>query len=248
MIEKYKTLKFSYAYQLAGFLRQKVFENNPEDHLIDLIDPEHEKILKPDKKTVLHDYIEYEFTNEIEYYGRKLDYDTLGEDWESLLTDYNIFFSKEEWNEDEEEYFNYLETKIIENIACKIANETFHLLFSDRMFCLKFNKIIADNVSNYELKDYPEILSEDGKPKRLKYIPVWVKKAVYLRDRGSCAVCLTDLTGLLKTTYKNAIDHIVPLNLGGINDISNFQLICESCNLKKLGHTILTSEDYPTYF
>lgn len=64
----------------------------------------------------------------------------------------------------------------------------------------------------------------------------------------SPTICLTDLTGLLKTNFDKAIDHIVPLNLGGNNDITNLQLVCEKCNLEKPGHTIRTSDHYPTYF
>lgn len=103
------------------------------------------KILNPVKKTVLHDYIQWELENEIEYLGRKVDPDMISEDLESLL-----------------------------------------------------------------------------------------------RDKGSNAVCYKDLTALLKTDFNDAIDHIVPLNLEGINDITNFQLICRECNLEKSRHTIKT--------
>ena len=242
-------MKFSYAYNLAGFLREKVFNNLPEEYLTDSVEPQsHAKILKPHKETVLHDYIQVELRSELEYLGRKADPDLMAEDWESLLSDYNIDFSRDEVDEEQEEYIDYLETKLKENIVSKIADETFQLLFSDRMFCLKFNEIIANEINEYQLDDYPDLLEKDGKPIRCTYFPVWVQRAVFLRDKGCCAVCLKDLSGLLKTDFNNAIDHIVPLNLGGINDVTNFQLICRDCNLEKLGHTIKTSEFYPTYF
>ncbi|MBX7261815.1 MAG: HNH endonuclease, partial [Chitinophagales bacterium] len=178
----------------------------------------------------------------------KADPDMIIEDWESLLSDYKIDFSRSEIDEDEDNYVDYLEIKLKENVVSKIADETFQLLFGDRMFCQKFNEIIAADIQGYLLSDYPDLLEKDGKPKRCAYFPEWVQRAVFLRDKGCCAVCLKDLTGLLKTDFHDAIDHIVPLNLGGINDITNFQLICRDCNLDKSGHTIRTSEFYPTYF
>jgi hypothetical protein len=252
MIDQYKEIKFSYAYNLAGFLREKIFRNSKDDYLNDYFDVSNDlfqdKLLKTCKLTILHDYIKTEFELEIEYLGRKADPDLIEKDWEELLADYKIEYSKSDFDEDDESYVNYLERKINDNISEKIANETFQLLFSDRMFCLKFNSLIADNIKYLELNYYPDLLEADGKLKRCTYFPEWVQRAVYHRDKGCCAVCLKDLTGLLKTDFDAAIDHIVPLNLGGCNDITNFQLICRPCNLKKHGHTIETSELYPTYF
>lgn len=242
-------MKFSYAYNYAGFIRNKIFDNKPEDYLDEIIDPDLDKLLKPDKETILHDFIEWIIKDEIEYVGRKI-----GpiEDWEALLNDYKIPFSKNDFDEDEDEddgtYIDYLEQKIRENVIAKIANETFQLLFSDRAFCLEFNKLIADKIKNYTLSDFDDYMEKDGVLKRCTYFPVWVQRAVFLRDKGCCAICLTDLTGLLRTDFDKALDHIVPLNLGGNNDVTNLQLVCEKCNLEKLGHTIRTSEHYPTYF
>jgi hypothetical protein len=151
-------------------------------------------------------------------------------------------------DEAEYPYVTYLTDKVYSDVSSRVADETFQLLFSDRMFCLKFNSLIAETIKPLLVTDHPDLLEKDGKIKRCTYFPEWVQRAVFLRDKGCCAVCLKDLSGLLKTDYHDAIDHIVPLNLGGTNDITNFQLICRDCNLKKLGHTIVTSEYYPKYF
>jgi hypothetical protein len=255
MLDNYKEFKFSYSYNLAGFLRAKVFKNKKEDYLADYFDvldnDFRSKALKPKKQTVLHDYIKKELELEIEYLARKGDPDTLSEEWEELLTDYSINFSKSKVDVSlEEDYIDYLESKINDHLLDKIANETFHILFSDRMFCLKFNSIIAENIKELKKDDFPDFLKENGKVIRCPNFPEWVKRAILFRDRGSCAVCLKELSGVLRIneSREKAIDHIVPLNLGGINDICNFQLICQNCNSKKLGHTIITSDRYPMYF
>jgi 5-methylcytosine-specific restriction endonuclease McrA len=52
-----------------------------------------------------------------------------------------------------------------------------------------------------------------------------------LRQRGKCAIC----TKKLKTEghEKFHIDHIQPISKGGSNWITNIQLACQPCNLKK---------------
>lgn len=52
-------------------------------------------------------------------------------------------------------------------------------------------------------------------------------KALFLRQRGLCAVCRCDITD------KYDRDHIVPLARGGDNTILNIQLLCPSCNGQK---------------
>lgn len=47
------------------------------------------------------------------------------------------------------------------------------------------------------------------------------------QQREKCVVCRVDIS----ETYQ--IDHIMPLALGGSNNISNIQLLCSHCNLSK---------------
>jgi len=54
-----------------------------------------------------------------------------------------------------------------------------------------------------------------------------------------------DLSGLLDVAEDKEVqyDHIVPLENGGLNDISNLQLLCADCNLRK-GTTAMTGTNY----
>ncbi len=126
----------------------------------------------------------------------------------------------------------------------KITYEVFHLLFANRGFLLDFNK----SLSTY-LRDKPNLIphkyrTNSGKVKRDKYFPVWVKKAIFYRDKAKCVFCFKDLSGLLCTDSIIHFDHIVPLNSWGVNDPCNLQLLCEECNLKKGGDKALTSSRY----
>ncbi len=56
-------------------------------------------------------------------------------------------------------------------------------------------------------------------------LPAAVREYVLDRDRHSCQSC-----GISETL---TIDHIIPLNLGGSNDLSNLQTLCQSCNSSK---------------
>ncbi|AZB27416.1 HNH endonuclease [Chryseobacterium bernardetii] len=245
-MERYIQMDFGYAYNLAGHLKKKILENNQDDYILDFIDLDLEKAVKPNTNTILHTYIKNELFFEIEYIGQKGDPDTLAPEWESLLKAYKCKIKKKK--KKSSEYIHYLEHEIKKYLIPKIANETFQLLFGDRMFCLSFNKLIADYIKDLKTEDFPAYLKSDGKVKRCSYFPTWVQKAVFLRDRGCCAICLNDLSGLLKTDFNKELDHIVPLNLGGVNDISNLQLLCKKCNNKKLGNKIITSKFYPVYF
>jgi len=56
-------------------------------------------------------------------------------------------------------------------------------------------------------------------------IPQDVKNAVWKRDERQCVMC-----GSNKDLQ---YDHIIPLSLGGGNQVENIQLLCKDCNLTK---------------
>lgn len=120
--------------------------------------------------------------------------------------------------------------EVIENIV----NEMVYILFQNRDFLLNLNEWLAD-LNPYETKRVT--------------IPVWVQNAVFYRDNGHCVICKENLNGLvspLKVRSKH-FDHIVPIEKGGLNDISNIQLLCQECNLKK-GTEICTDTSYFFYY
>ena len=131
------------------------------------------------------------------------------------------------------EYTNYLEdnySEVIENIS----RDVFHILFQNRKFLLNFNRFMSD--------------VWEGKSTRV-HMPMWVKNAVKYRDNGRCVMCGKDLTGLLETEKirEKQFDHIVPLEIGGLNDVSNIQLMCQDCNREK-NTRAYTSDKYSLYY
>lgn len=102
----------------------------------------------------------------------------------------------------------------------QLSRELFYILFQNREFLLRFNYYLSS--------------ANPGVIPRCS-IPTWVKRAVKHRERGRCAFCRTDLSGVLDCEDKAAVhyDHIVPLHDGGLNDVSNIQLLCQKCNLEK---------------
>lgn len=61
------------------------------------------------------------------------------------------------------------------------------------------------------------------------------KRDIYIRDEGICQycgiICLLDVD--IDHPHKVNIDHIIPVEEGGTNDISNGQVLCLSCHKEK---------------
>lgn len=59
----------------------------------------------------------------------------------------------------------------------------------------------------------------------------WNKKK---QEYNNCCACCKVSSDISKLT----VDHIVPVSIGGSNDISNIQPLCRSCNSKKFNKII----------
>lgn len=156
---------------------------------------------------------------------------------------------------EEEHIHNYHEdlglTGQLDQLLTHLSNEVFYILFGNRLLLANLNEYISGVVKNIEKADLdPEhvaLLKKDGVPARVN-IPRWVRRAVFFRDRGMCAACNRDLSGLVTVEALEHFDHIIPLAKGGINDVTNIQLLCEKCNLSKGQKSLPTSSRYESWY
>jgi hypothetical protein len=253
--------KFCASYKIADQLRSVVFDGYCDEPL-EVASNFDEQLLKPTKNSILHDYITHFIVGYFDFYINGAAHDDFcGDEIREWCEEYSLdiktpkqYFEEAgiEYDEDEADLYEY-NTEYLRDVATErltplIQIEVFNLLFTDRCFLIEFNKAIAADVSQYKKAQFPEVLSKDGVVKRATYWPAWLKRALLCREKGLCAICKTDLSSIYHTTGKTAIDHMVPLNLGGINDASNLQMLCEKCNLEKLGDQIVTTNLHPTFW
>ncbi|GAB2727429.1 hypothetical protein GCM10027089_59070 [Nocardia thraciensis] len=140
-----------------------------------------------------------------------------------------------------------------EQLVQRMADEVFHTVFPYRTMLYNLNLIAAALISELDAEtcsDEPEIaklFARRGRLKRKK-IPEWVQRAVFFRDQGHCTYCRRDLTGLMHAMSGENYDHMVPLAEGGLNDVTNLQLLCNDCNSKKSAKIIEPSNQYIRWF
>ena len=68
-------------------------------------------------------------------------------------------------------------------------------------------------------------LKTEARPANRTYIPAYIRKLVFIRDKGRCVKC---------GSRKNPeLHHIVPHARGGSNRLENLQLLCRRCNRMK---------------
>lgn len=215
------------------------------------------------RDTLLHQYI---VTRALNYYGRyfRKNVDCVEEiidQWIPLFEVYEVDFEPLDFGNDEDpyEWFNKNEG-IFYDLFDFMADEVFHVLFANRNFLIKFNLLVAKTVQQLINRTYPsehyavpdshyprDKLTKKGRIKR-KSIPLWVRNAVFHRDKGRCVYCNTDLTGIVNCFTTKNFDHIVPLDLFGTNDPCNIQLTCETCNKSKSNRFASTGFKYQPWW
>ncbi|MYS86838.1 HNH endonuclease [Embleya scabrispora] len=154
------------------------------------------------------------------------------------------------------DYFvqNLLPSAIYDNLLNTIADEVFFIVFMNRSALAALNRFAATYVGDMDFdwdahdgEDDESLFESFGQLKR-KAPPKWAKNAVFFRDRGKCVYCARDLSGLLGTFPNSNYDHVVPLARGGLNDVTNLQLLCESCNAEKADHPYEPSNRYQRWY
>lgn len=139
-----------------------------------------------------------------------------------------------------------------EDLYRQTVSEVFYVLFQNRQLLLLFNEYISGVIRGANLDsiaDLPwELFSERSVLKRVRP-PTWARHAVFFRDRGRCVLCDKDLSGLINLENAENYDHMVPLALHGLNDVSNLQLLCAECNqLEKRDRRGITSNVYQAWY
>lgn len=189
-----------------------------------------EQIAAPQKITLLHEFIIGVNEYPIQHYVSRLAGDEIIENYEWILEGAGI--SRPSWFNEKEVQDRTDDLRgILDGAVESIANSAFQLLFSDRTFLFEFGKFIQPYILQLQPDEHP-CIAAPGIVARA-YFPVWLKNAVFHRDKGRCQLCGCDLTNILVPTARRHIDHMVPLRAGGTNDPTNFQLACESCNTSK---------------
>jgi 5-methylcytosine-specific restriction endonuclease McrA len=135
--------------------------------------------------------------------------------------------------------------KDIDNLRNIYAKNYAERAFHDRQVC---EYITYTLTRIYENQGYPVFQKEGemnfSRIKRENW-PTWVKPTLLARERNVCPNCgisFDELNG------EPQIDHIVPLDKGGCNDIVNLQILCSKCNLEKLNNFKLVNSSIPQYF
>lgn len=213
------------------------------------------------KNTLLHDYIKACFLWDNDHYF----YETTEEvidgvfDLEFLEQQFNSYgididFLTIRWDKEDEYpitqpstvqiWYKKNRNKFVQ-LADKISDDIFYVLFSNRNLLSDFNRMISENFNKFQFTTAE--LTSRGKIKRIN-IPKWVKQAVYYRDRGCCTNCTKNISGTISIFSKKNYDHIVPLDLYGTNDPTNIQLLCAQCNKEKLNRTTKSGIKYEYWF
>lgn len=131
-------------------------------------------------------------------------------------------------------YQELRQTESYDRLITTMAGEVFTILFANRRVLFALNELLAAKLTGTRtIRHRP---------------PAWAKRAVFYRDRGKCTGCFCDLSGTLSIGGIAQFDHVVPLVASGLNDLTNLQLMCDSCNSRKAGKIIASTFTYEPWF
>lgn len=242
-------LNYSAAYAFADHVISSVYE--PSGHKEDGIVADFfafgskgffRKVSKPQKETILHDFIFFINYESLERHLGKHDGEVIVNDYKWLLLGADIPVPS--WFVEDEVEAHLPELGVlVEESAKKITASTFQLLFADRTFLFSFNKMVSYFVATLQPED-DSCIARPGVVHRSN-VPTWLKNAVFHRDKGHCQICGENLTNCLVPARNLHYDHMVPLGAGGTNDPTNFQLTCGRCNTSK--GAAVYAEDHLTF-
>lgn len=124
-----------------------------------------------------------------------------------------------------------------EDMLRLLTDEVFTVVFTDKRTLFSLN---------YWLAQKHEWAGRAATARRRP--PSWARRAVFFRDRGRCARCGTDLSGLLSLEGNPVFDHVVPLIATGPNDVTNLQLLCSRSNGLKGTSLEVPVQSYELWF
>lgn len=154
---------------------------------------------------------------------------------------------------DVEQYYDDLRLEgQMDELLERATAEVFFVLFQNRHALLLFNEMMAGHIGRGVGEDLSDsevagVFARAGVLRRVA-LPSWVRRAIYFRDRGMCVMCAADLSGVLAVGSEENYDHIVSLAAGGLNDVTNIQLLCRACNSKKRAGEATTSSRYEAWY
>lgn len=163
----------------------------------------------------------------------------------AFLRTYNVPFDAKNLVDEDGFYSFASESQAYHNALDSLVEEVFHIFFNDVRFLQDFNQLCADFINGAGFGE--EFLTQTGTLKRVR-IPKWARRAIFHRDKGECRECKRSLAMIVNRLDTERYDHIIPLARFGANDVTNLQLLCEPCNLKKAAGMRPVSSLYPRAF
>ncbi|MGI2036303.1 HNH endonuclease [Rhizobium panacihumi] len=158
----------------------------------------------------------------------------------TFLETYKVPFNAENLADEDAFYTFVSESEEYDTAMDELVDEVFHVFFNDVRFLQSFNQLCAKYIDGAGM-------TQAGTLKRVP-IPAWARRAIFHRDKGECWECKRSLAMLINRPETECYDHIVPFARFGANVVTNLQLLCEPCNLRKSANEQPVSSLYPRAF